>query len=116
MVIINFDKYDNFENNFILEKLTGNVYQEYSWYFLQFNQTNITNKHAKILNHSEYERFYSLIIQPTILISSIVDYDIDLYIYCDNDECKKEILKSFRINSIKYVIKDVKNDYDNNTL
>lgn len=111
MITISFDKYENFESILLLEKLSNNnLYIEESWYFIKQTENNC-KRYVKLLNNSEYERCYRLLIEPILFINQIINTQFDLYIYCNDKYCKNIILEVFDKNNIKY---DIRNVGDNN--
>lgn len=97
MIIIHFDKCENFEANLVSESLVNNVQNHTDFYF------SICHKHCekeieyiRVSNRSELESCYRLIIEPTTFMNTIFDeLTTIIYFYCDNEDFKNKILHYF---------------------
>lgn len=106
MITVFFNKYDDFEQALLCEKILNNtLHTEESWYFIK-QTDDISDKHVKIQNVSEYKRVYDVIIKTTIVVDAILNKQFNLYVYCNDMMCKVRLLKTLRDNHILYTIGD----------
>ena len=68
MITVFFNKYDDFEQALLCEKILNNtLHTEESWYFIK-QTDDISDKHVKIQNVSEYKRVYDYHVVFSIIV------------------------------------------------